>query len=135
MDETFRRLIEKQKSCWPGLGEGDLNGFIENCFCDSLFWLEDGIEPWERHMALDCLLYRSLFEFVRSELNAQQTATLAKWEADWAGFRERGVFHERVREEGGGRFNWERERILAEEKLCRPIPKSHWWYWPPNEAK
>ncbi len=130
MEERFRRLIEKQMDCWPGLDRDDLNQFMQNCFDDSVFWLEDGIEPYNRHMALDCLLYRSLFEFIRPELNAEQITTLELWETDWAEFRDQGVFHDRVREEGGGRFKWDDERVHAEERLGRPLPKSHWWYWP-----
>lgn len=121
-------------ACWPGL-KGDMDGFVENCAGGYIMWLTDDLEPWERYMETDELVLRSLFEFCRAELNARQIAALEEWEASWIQFRDRDVFHQRVREEGGGRFTWEGERQHAERRLGRPIPKSHWWFWAPEEAK
>ncbi len=129
MDAKFQSLIDDQMSCWPG-AHGSLDAFMEICHNDALFWLEDGIEPWERDMGADELMFRSLFEFSRTDLTASQLVILEKWDANWREFHDKGVFHERVREEGGGRFSWDHEREHAEERLGRLLPKSHWWYWP-----
>ncbi|WP_352426333.1 hypothetical protein, partial [Aminomonas paucivorans] len=109
--------------------------FVRHCSQSGMFWLEDEINSWERDMDFDELEIRSALEFLRPELTARQISYLEAWDAMWQEFRTRGVFHQRVQESYGGRFTWEAYRRETEEELGRPIPKSHWWFWPELDPK
>lgn len=76
---------------------------------------------------------RSTFEFLRPELSEEQLSTLYRWDEKYRQWRDEGVFFHRYRDAQGGRFTWQNERAYAEDLLGRTIPKSHWWYWPPDE--
>jgi hypothetical protein len=97
------------------------------------FWIDDELEPWERMAEDDELVLLSAFEFLRPELPPEQIKILDDWIAKYAVWREQGIFYERYREAGGYKFTWEQERKDAEEELGRLIPRSHWWFWPPQE--
>jgi hypothetical protein len=67
------------------------------------------------------------------ELSDDERAHLDGWIAKYSGWRDRGIFFSRYRDTFGARFTWKEERAAAEELLGRIIPKSHWWFWPPEE--
>lgn len=75
---------------------------------------------------------RSALEFIRPELTAAQLAILEEWDAYYREKIAEGVFYKRYEAAQGGRFTWESERDFAAKALGRTIPKSHWWYWPPE---
>jgi SPP1 gp7 family putative phage head morphogenesis protein len=99
------------------------------------FWIENDLEPWERMVEDDELTLLSAFEFLSPELPPEQVKLLDGWIAKYAGWRDRGIFFERYRESWGRNFTWEQERLDAEEELGRLIPRSHWWFWPPEKAR
>ena len=76
---------------------------------------------------------RSALEFIRLELTSSQLDILGKWDAYYKEKIAEGVFYDRYKAAHGGRFTWKRARESAEKTLGKPIPKSHWWYWPPEE--
>ena len=99
------------------------------------FWIGDGLEPWERMVEWPELEWLSAFEFLRPELPPKQAANLDRWIAKYTAWRERGIFFERYREAQGRKFTWRQERLDAEEELGRLIPRSHWWFWPPETER
>jgi len=114
-------------------GQHDLLEYIATSA--GMFWVEDGLEPWEREVHWPELELLSAFQFLRPALPPEQTAILDRWIAKYAGWRDQGIFFERYREAKGGKFSWEQERLFAEEELGRLIPRSHWWFWPPQEGE
>ena len=94
-------------------------------------WIRDKNNDWDyldnHYMELEV---RSALEFIRPELPLMALATLDKWDALYREWITKGIFYERYAAIGGWRFTWEREREYTAELLGRPIPKSHWWYWP-----
>jgi hypothetical protein len=99
------------------------------------FWIDDGLEPWERMVEWPEFELLSAFEFLRPELPPEQTALLDGWIAKYAKWRDEGIFYQRYQESWGSRFTWEDARKDAEEDLGRLIPRSHWWWWPPEKAR
>jgi hypothetical protein len=100
-----------------------------------MFWIEDELEPWERDVHWPEFELLSAFDFLRPELPPEQVKILDKWIAKYAKWRDQGIFFERYRESWGSKFTWEQERRDAEEELGRLIPRSHWWFWPPDMRK
>lgn len=97
------------------------------------FWIEDNLEPWERMVEDAELEVLSAFEFLRPELPEDQVEILDQWIAKYAEWRDQGIFFQRYQEAWGYNFSWAQERKDAEEELGRLIPRSHWWFWPPQE--
>ncbi len=95
-----------------------------------LFWMNEGLEPWERDVHWPELELLSAFEFLRQELPADQRDLLDEWIAKYAGWREQGIFYRNYREAWGGKFTWKEERTGIENLLGRIIPRDHWWLWP-----
>jgi hypothetical protein len=100
-----------------------------------LFWIDDELEPWERDVHWPEFELLSAFEFLRPELPPEQVKILDLWLAKYAEWRGEGIFFKQYRESWGGSFTWEQERRDAEEELGRLIPRSHWWFWPPDMQK
>ena len=98
-----------------------------------MFWVEDELKPWERDVHWPELELLSAFEFLRPELPPEQVKLLDYWIAKYAGWRDDGVFFARYKEAKGGKFTWEQERLDTEEILGRLIPRTHWWFWPPEK--
>ncbi len=79
---------------------------------------------------------RSALEFIRPELTHSQLVTLDEWDGYYKEKIAEGVFYERYAAASfGWNGTWESEREFAAKTLGRPIPTSHWWYWPPDENK
>ncbi len=131
MDAKILRVIEEQMRCWPAVK--GLDAFMKECSQSGIFWLTDEHPPWMREMDFDELEIRSALEFLRPELTARQIGYLEAWTAVWQTLREDGTFHRRVKEVLGGRLSWPAYRKEVEEALGRPIPRSHWWFWPPED--
>ena len=100
-----------------------------------LFWAEEDLQPWERMVEWPELEMLSAFEFLRPELPPEQVKILNWWLKKYAKWRDQGVFYRWYKEAQGGNFTWEQERRDAEEELGRLIPRSHWWFWPPDMQK
>ncbi|MDO5562796.1 MAG: hypothetical protein Q4F74_04205 [Synergistaceae bacterium] len=100
-------------------------------------WIPPLNPPYDTYRDVDSseLEVRSALEFIRSELTPPQLKSLAEWDGLYCKWRDEGIFFKRYRDAQGGRFTWEDERAFGEEELGRKIPKSHWWYWPPDENK
>ncbi len=97
-------------------------------------WIRDKVNDWDyldNHYSE--LEVRSALEFIRPELPPSTLATLDKWDTLYKEWVAKGIFYERYAKIGGWRFSWEREREHAKEWLGRSIPKSHWWFWPPEK--
>lgn len=101
--------------------------------CAGLFWIEDNLEPWDREVEWPELELLSAFEFLRPALPQGQVKILDQWIARYTEWRDRGIFFQRYQEAWGSKFTWEQERKDAEEELGRLIPRSHWWFWPPQK--
>lgn len=77
---------------------------------------------------------RSALEFIRPELTPSQLALLDKWDETYQEWHDEGIFFKRYAEANRGhKWSWKGEREFAAKILGRTIPKSHWWYWPPEE--
>ena len=96
-------------------------------------WIRDKENDWDyvfvEHLELEV---RSTLEFIRLELSPTALSILDKWDALYKEWLAKGIFFERYADASGGLFTWQRERERAAEWLNRSIPKSHWWYWPPE---
>ena len=100
-----------------------------------MFWINDDLEPWEREVHWPELELLSAFEFLRLELSLEEIKLLDYWIAKYADWRDQDIFFEGYRKSWGSKFTWEQERLDAEEELGRLIPRSHWWFWPPDMQK
>ena len=100
------------------------------------WWIDDDLEPWERMSEAPELELLSAFEFLRPELTEEERGILDGWIAEYAGWREQGIFFQRYMDTRGGYFTWKWCRERNEERFGRRIPHSHWWFWPDeNEEK
>lgn len=90
--------------------------------------------PWEAEIEFPELDIRSALEFIRPELTEYQLSILDKIDAQYKEWIAEGIFYDRYKGASGGRFTWQGEREDLAEELGRSIPKSHWWFWPPEEV-
>ena len=76
---------------------------------------------------------RSALEFIRPELSPSQIKFLVLWDKRFNEAVKKGIFYSLYAAASGYRFTWEDARKEASEMLGRTIPRSHWWFWPPEK--
>lgn len=96
-------------------------------------WLiEDSPEELKIVEALE-LEMRSALEFIRPELSPSQIKMLDSWDKRFSEAVKKEAFYNLYAAASGYRFTWEGARKDASDMLGRTIPRSHWWFWPPEE--
>ena len=93
-------------------------------------------EKYDLHDEFDLcpkLDVRSAIEFIKDELNSANLERLETWNKEARKLIAEGVFFAAYKGLNGYYFNWRGEREEAAEILGAEIPKSHLWFWPPNE--
>ena len=93
-------------------------------------------EKYDLHDEFDLcpkLDVRSAIEFIKDELNSANLERLETWNKEARKLIAEGVFFAAYKGLNGYYFNWRGEREEAAESLGAEIPKSHLWFWPPNE--
>ena len=76
---------------------------------------------------------RSAIEFIKDELNSDNLERLETWNKEVQMLIAQDIFFASYKDFSGIYFNWRGEREEAAESLGAEIPKSHLWFWPPNE--
>lgn len=134
MDSVHKYLSRKMNS-YNGLDTiEDLAKFMYGSA--GFDWINDKINDWDYfNNYYPEFEVRSALEFIRPELPSSVLAILDEWDTLYKEWIAKGIFYQRYAEVGGWRFTWENARSDATEMLGRAIPRSHFWYWPPEEKE
>lgn len=127
----LKSLVETEPTCTTM--DGIVDRYREMAGFD---WMWEKDNPWDyRSVHFPELETRSALEFIRPMLTPRQLTVLDEIDVRYQEWIEQGVFYKRYRDAWGGRFTWAGYREELQQRFGRSMPRSHWWLWPPEEAK
>lgn len=131
MDKIYA-FIKEEKKCHKKESLDDLIQWYSEWA--GFPWLTEDLPEQElRIVEAPELEMRSALEFIRPELSPSQIKFLDSWDKRFNEAVKKGIFYSLYAAASGYRFTWEDARKEASEMLGRTIPRSHWWFWPPEK--